>query len=67
MHDIYRTDKLSTDIGENDVIFIAPKKVLWCFTQKIKTFEESELMFAVIVRPELQNVSFIYANYNRKI
>ncbi len=24
MHDIYRTDKLSTDMGENDVIFIAP-------------------------------------------
>ncbi len=24
MHDIYRTDKLSTDVGENDVIFIAP-------------------------------------------
>ncbi len=23
MHDIYRTDKLSTDMGENDVIFIA--------------------------------------------
>ncbi len=24
MHDIYRTDKLSTDMGENYVIFIAP-------------------------------------------
>ncbi len=24
MHDIYRTDKLSTDMDENDVIFIAP-------------------------------------------
>ncbi len=24
MHDIYRTDKLSTNMGENDVIFIAP-------------------------------------------
>ncbi len=24
MHDIYRTDKLSTDMGENDIIFIAP-------------------------------------------
>ncbi len=24
MHDIYQTDKLSTDMGENDVIFIAP-------------------------------------------
>ncbi|XP_073679235.1 deoxynucleoside triphosphate triphosphohydrolase SAMHD1 isoform X1 [Garra rufa] len=24
MHDIYRTDKLSTDMGKNDVIFIAP-------------------------------------------
>ncbi len=24
MHDIYRTDKLSTDMGENDLIFIAP-------------------------------------------
>ncbi len=24
MHDIYQTDKLSTDVGENDVIFIAP-------------------------------------------
>ncbi len=24
MHDIYWTDKLSTDMGENDVIFIAP-------------------------------------------
>ncbi len=24
MHNIYRTDKLSTDMGENDVIFIAP-------------------------------------------
>ncbi len=24
MHDIYRTDKLSTDIGENYVICIAP-------------------------------------------
>ncbi len=23
MHDIYRTDKLSTEMGENDVIFIA--------------------------------------------
>ncbi len=23
MHDIYRTDKLSNDMGENDVIFIA--------------------------------------------
>ncbi len=24
MHDIYRTDKLSTNMGENDIIFIAP-------------------------------------------
>ncbi len=24
MHNIFRTDKLSTDMGENDVIFIAP-------------------------------------------
>ncbi len=24
MHDIYQTDKLSTDMGENDIIFIAP-------------------------------------------
>ncbi len=24
MHDIYRTDKLSTDMGENYFIFIAP-------------------------------------------
>ncbi len=24
MHDIYRTDKLSTDMGENDIVFIAP-------------------------------------------
>ncbi len=24
MHDIYRTDKLSTDMGENDFICIAP-------------------------------------------
>ncbi len=24
MHDIYRTDKLSTNMGENDVIFFAP-------------------------------------------
>ncbi len=24
MRDIYRTDKLSTNMGENDVIFIAP-------------------------------------------
>ncbi len=24
MHKIYRTDKLSTDMDENDVIFIAP-------------------------------------------
>ncbi len=24
MHDIYRTDKLTTDMGENDFIFIAP-------------------------------------------
>ncbi len=24
MHDIYRTDKLSTDMGQNDIDFIAP-------------------------------------------
>ncbi len=33
--------------------------VLWCLTQKkIKTFEESGLMFAIIVRPELLKYQF---------
>ncbi len=44
------------------VILYCVLYVLWCLTQKIKTFEESGLMFAIIVRPELLNVSFISAS-----
>ncbi len=53
MHDIYRTDKLSTNMSENDVIFIAP-------INKLNPISRSDKVWLLEIIQINQSIRFIW-------